>query len=105
MRITVLIDNNANEGLEAEWGLSLLIEHGLIEQIRDRFVRNSGLTQIGRNAWTLGHSTPNLADVGEAQKMLVKRDGSLAPDDFSHEQSLILAEGTDIAIISSCSHA
>ena len=27
MKITVLIDNNANEGLKAEWGLSLLIEH------------------------------------------------------------------------------
>ena len=27
MKITVLIDNNANEGLKAEWGLSLLIKH------------------------------------------------------------------------------
>ena len=187
MKITVLIDNNANEGLKAEWGLSLLIEHegavyladtgatdafaenaaalgidlstvdacvlshahfdhagglrsffarnrrapvfvakateencwsatkgeleyigieqGLLEQHRDRFVRNEGVTPIGPGAWTLGHSTPGLLGVGEAQKMLVKHGEKLSADDFAHEHSLVLAEGTDIVVVSGCSHA
>lgn len=187
MKITVLIDNNANEGLEAEWGLSLLIEHedavyladtgatgafarnadslgidlssvdacvlshahfdhagglraffaqnrrapvfiaksadercwsaakgeleyigierGLLEQHRDRFVRNEGATPIGPRAWTLGHSTPGLRSIGESQKMLVKVDGEMTADDFAHEHSLVLAEGSDIVIVSGCSHA
>ena len=37
--------------------------------------------------------------------MLVKHGEKLSADDFAHEHSLVLAEGTDIVVVSGCSHA
>lgn len=64
MKITVLIENTAPENLKAEWGLSLLIEHGGKKYLLDAgaspaFIENSkalGLSLADVDAAVLSHA-------------------------------------------------
>lgn len=185
MNATVLIDNNAPDGLLSEWGLSIYIEHegrkllldtgasgafaqnadrlgidlaeinigvlshahydhadglekffekngkanfylregtredcyktentsyigikkGTLGTFSDRIIYVSGLYELCPDAWLLGHDTPGLAAAGERAGMLRNIEEKLVPDDFSHEQSLIVKDRRGLTIFSSCSHA
>ena len=187
MRITVLSDNRPARGLEAEWGLSLLLQYRedtilLDAGASDLFARNAdalGLdlgavafgvlshahwdhadgmdTFFARNAsapfylragcgevcfdhspglWRyegpkrgllarfasriryvegafsplpgvtlLPHTTPGLARRGVAAGIFRLEGGQWIPDDFSHEQTLVLETPRGLVLLSSCCHA
>lgn len=187
MRVHILVDNIAGEGLACEWGLSLYIEHaghvilldtgasplfaknaaavgcdlaaveygvlshahydhadgmdaffaandrakfylrqgtaencfdmqgfkrryigirrGTLEKHKDRLVFADGLYELYPGAWLLPHTTPGLGAIGKRAHMYTV-NGFLRrrPDDFSHEQSLVLETGAGLVVLSSCSH-
>ena len=186
MRIHVLMDNNAPEGLVCEWGFAVLIEHagkrilldagaspafaqnarelgvpiddvdcavlshahfdhadgmpaffeanrnarlfvregaaencydlkegenhyigiarGMLSQYASRIEYVRGVYELFPGAWLVPHSTPGLQSEGARQNMLIMRDGTLEPDDFSHEQSLVLETPEGLVVFNSCSH-
>lgn len=55
--------------------------------------------------WLLPHSTPGLEKIAARSDLYVRRGLRLRPDDFSHEQSLILDTEQGLVIFNSCSHA
>lgn len=69
-----------------------------------RIVRVSGKYALLPGAWLLGHSTPGLAAVGTREHMWRRTPGGWRPDDFAHEQSLVLETDKGLVIVNSCSH-
>ena len=54
--------------------------------------------------WLIPHKTPGLEAVGRREKMYRKRPDGWYPDDFAHEQSLVLDTAEGLVIFNSCSH-
>ncbi|MBR2717085.1 MAG: MBL fold metallo-hydrolase [Oscillospiraceae bacterium] len=82
------------------------IRRGTLERFRDRIQFVSGLYAPYPGAWLLPHTTPGLAALGERAGMYVQEGTPLRrrPDDFSHEQTLVLETSRGLAVFSSCSH-
>lgn len=57
-----------------------------------------------KNAYLIAHSTPDLIAIGSNNKLYKKVSDELQPDDFSHEQSLVLRTSKGLVIFNSCSH-
>ena len=72
--------------------------------------RNS--PEIAPDVWALPHTTPNLAEKGAKAGMFTTEEratenpdpATLRPDDFSHEQSIVVKLDEGLAVFSSCSH-
>ncbi len=81
------------------------IRRGTLERYKDRIVFADGLFELYPGAWLLPHSTPGLGEIGKRAHMYTM-DGPLRrrPDDFSHEQSLVLEAEGGLILLSSCSH-
>ena len=83
------------------------IRRGTLLSYRDRIEYVSGAYTLYPGAYLLPHTTPNLAAVGERAGMFVDADDRRRrrPDDFAHEQTLVLETERGLAVFSSCSHA
>ncbi|MDO4502093.1 MAG: MBL fold metallo-hydrolase [Coriobacteriia bacterium] len=90
-----------------EKGLEYIgVPKGVLGEHADRVARAGEKVQVAPGFWLLGHSTPGLEEVGRASHMLVGEPGCLRPDDFAHEQSLVVElESGGIAVLNSCCHA
>ncbi len=79
---------------------------GMLEKYSDRIKYvNKEVTPVG--CWgrvLIPHSTEGLAVIGEKARLFKKVDGELIPDDFSHEQTLIIHTKKGVVIFNSCSH-
>ena len=80
------------------------IRPGTLRRFRDRIEFVSGTRELCPGAWLLPHSTPGLDRIGERAGMYVVSGSSRRPDDFAHEQTLVLATESGLAVLSSCSH-
>ena len=60
--------------------------------------------EILTGAYLVPHSTPELERVGRRERMYRLENGRWRPDDFSHEQSLVLDTAKGLVIFNSCSH-
>ena len=60
--------------------------------------------EILTGAYLVPHSTPELERVGRRERMYRLESGRWRPDDFSHEQSLVLDTAKGLVIFNSCSH-
>lgn len=82
------------------------VPRGVLSAYASRIVRVGERVQVAPGFWLLGHSTPGLEEVGRASHMLAGPVDDLRPDDFSHEQSLVVElESGGIAVFNSCCHA
>ena len=82
------------------------IRRGTLERFRDRIKYVEGRYELYPGAWLLPHTTAGLAAVGERAGMYVDADTPRRrPDDFAHEQTLVLEGSDGLAVFSSCSHA
>lgn len=69
--------------------------------------RNSGkYKNIAPGTWLIWHDTPGLERIGQRTGMYRKTEDlkGFVPDDFSHEQSLVLESARGLLIFNSCSH-
>lgn len=70
----------------------------------DRIVRADGDLELYDGAWLVPHKTPGLAAIGEREKMYLRTEDGWRPDDFAHEQSLVVDTDKGLVIINCCSH-
>lgn len=80
------------------------IKRGTLERFSERIEYVSGVRELFPGAYLCPHFTPNLADIGKKAGMYVRYGRKLKPDDFSHEQSLVLDTFAGLVIFNSCSH-
>ncbi|MCD8084005.1 MAG: MBL fold metallo-hydrolase [Clostridiales bacterium] len=72
---------------------------------RDRFILVNGIREILPGIILVPHSTKKLDQIGEKSGLYKKRGGQIVPDDFIHEQSLVIDAPKGLVIFNSCSHA
>ena len=70
----------------------------------DRIEVVSGDYKIVDGVWLIPHKTKGLDSIGKRERMYRKLPGGMRPDDFSHEQSLVLDTDKGLVILNSCSH-
>lgn len=80
------------------------IARGTLAQYTQRIVRVEGDVEFIPGCWLVGHATPGLDEIGKAAQMYVEVEGELVPDDFSHEQSLVVETPSGLVVFNSCSH-
>ncbi|MCD7753251.1 MAG: MBL fold metallo-hydrolase [Clostridiales bacterium] len=72
---------------------------------RDRFLPVDGVCEILPRVFLVPHSTAGLDLIGEKSGLYKNQDGQIVPDDFAHEQSLVIDAADGLVIFNSCSHA
>lgn len=60
--------------------------------------------KLTERAYLISHSTEGLGTIGKREMMYRKEKNGWTPDDFSHEQSLVLDTEDGLIIFNSCSH-
>lgn len=80
------------------------IRRGYLERFAERITFVSGDTELAPGVWLIPHKTPNLEVLGKKSGLYVKTDGTLCPDCFDHEQSLVFDTPKGLVILNSCSH-
>ena len=81
------------------------IREDLFAGYADRLIRVDGDKEIAEGVWIISHKKPGRAEIGKREQMVVKIGDTVAPDDFSHEQSLVFETPAGLVIFNSCSHA
>ena len=69
-----------------------------------RFVPVTADTALAPGVHLVGHATPGLGERGRAAHLWRQSANGLAPDDFSHEQSLVFETQAGLVILNSCCH-
>lgn len=81
------------------------IHRELLELSGDRFVPVEGVYALTGGAWLVPGTVRDPAFAGRAGDLACKRgEDDFVPDDFRHEQSLVLEGERGLAVFSSCSH-
>ena len=80
------------------------IKKGTLEAYQERIRFVSGDYELMPGVFLIPQKTEGLARVGRKNGMYVKKGGFMRPDDFSHEQSLVLDTDRGLVIFNSCSH-
>ena len=76
----------------------------ILSDYENRFVFEKGDAEIFNGVWLVGHKTPNLSSIGKRENMYRKEENGWVPDDFSHEQSLVVETEKGLVVFNSCSH-
>ncbi len=80
---------------------------GMLEKYKSRieYVGGEFVPVVCWSTFAIPHTSNGLDEIGKRAELYREVNGELMPDDFSHEQTLILGTQKGIVIISSCSHA
>lgn len=77
---------------------------GILEKYSGRFQRVGSKERLDEGIWLVPHTTPGLKKIGAKERMYRKTADGWLPDDFSHEQSLVLETEKGLVIFNCCSH-
>ncbi len=76
-----------------------------VASYRERFILVDGIREILPGIVLVPHDTRGLDQIGEKTGLYKRQDGQILPDDFAHEQSLVIDTDRGLVIFNSCSHA
>lgn len=77
---------------------------GVLKAFENRITYVSNDFQLCEGVSLIPHKTPDLQKIGKKSGMYVKKGNKKVPDDFSHEQSLVVETEQGLVIFNSCSH-
>lgn len=80
------------------------LPRNILTDNQDRMVYASGDYELCKGVYLIPHKTQRLEQLGKREKMYQKRPDGWYPDNFSHEQSLVLETDNGLVIFNSCSH-
>ena len=81
------------------------IPRRILSDYQDRIVMVSGDYSIMDGVYLIPHKTEGLSFIGKKGGMYRRTPQGLIPDDFSHEQSLVIDTAKGLVILNSCSHS
>ena len=88
-----------------EGGMTYIgIRRGTLERWSSRIRAVSGVYEIAPGILLVPHLLSDCSDAARRGGLYVERNGEFVPDDFSHEQSLVIDTPRGAVIFSSCSH-
>lgn len=76
----------------------------MMKDYSDRIEKVSGDYMVTEGVYLVPHKTAGLSEIGKNEMMFRRLNGRWVPDDYSHEQSLVLETDKGLVIINSCSH-
>lgn len=76
----------------------------ILADYSDRIVLVSGDYKLCDGVYLIPHKTAGLESIGRREKMYLRTADGWIPDNFSHEQSVVLDTDKGLVIINSCSH-
>ena len=77
---------------------------GVMAEYPDRIACVSGNYGVCEGVSLIPHTASGLDAVGKRENMYRRKNGRWYPDDFSHEQSLVLETSQGLVVFNSCSH-
>ena len=81
------------------------IKFGWLEKYKDRIIyADKGVCEIAKGVYLVPHTTLGLEKIGEKVSQYVKVGDDFIPDNYSHEQSLVLKTDEGLVVYNSCSH-
>ena len=80
------------------------IPRKMITRYSDRIHKVSRHDKITGGVWLIPHKTEGLENIGRRELMFRRQSGRWIPDDFAHEQSLVIDTDKGLVILNSCSH-
>lgn len=80
------------------------IPRKMLAKYHDRIEMVSGDYRLMEGVWLIPHKTEGLDALGKREHMYRKTPHGWIPDDFSHEQSLVIDTEKGLVILNSCSH-
>ena len=80
------------------------IRRGTLKAWAPRIMPVSGVYEIAPGIVLVPHRKEDYSAIARRGELYVERDGEYLPDDFSHEQSLVIDTPRGRVIFSSCSH-
>ena len=80
------------------------IRPGILETYQDRIAYVSGNAQILPGIWLIRHKKKDYQKIALENRLFIRGKNGKEPDDFSHEQSLVLRTEKGLVILDSCSH-
>lgn len=80
------------------------IKRGVLDQYKDRICFAEGDLELMPGVYLIPHKTAGLEQIGAKAHMYLQQAGQWQPDDYAHEQSLVLRTDKGLVIFNSCSH-
>lgn len=80
------------------------IKKGILTKFGKRIEKVDSDVEITKGVYLISHKTENLSEKGKKAGMYRKENGKWVPDDFSHEQSLVVKTQKGLVIFNSCCH-
>lgn len=80
------------------------IPKNILTDYADRIEFATGDYMLCDGVYLIPHKTPGLENIGKREMMYQKTTNGFIPDNFSHEQSLVLDTDKGLVIINCCSH-
>ena len=80
------------------------IRNGILKDHEARIQYVNGTFQIAEGIWLLPHRKADYSAIALRNELFSMRDGKLCPDDFAHEQSLVIETKQGLIVFNSCSH-
>lgn len=81
------------------------VHRALWREYQNRFVETTGLYSLAEGVWLAGETVHDPVFAGQAADLLFKRgEDDFIPDDYRHEQSLVLEGERGLVVLNSCSH-
>ena len=102
-RAKFFVSSNCKENCYGKrWIFSKYI--GIKKEYKDRIVYVKGDKVISDGVRILSHKTKGLEERGKKDGLCIKENKKLRPDNFSHEQSLVVDTDSGLVIFNSCCH-
>ena len=80
------------------------IRKGTLEYFAGRIRFVSGAYTVADGIWLLPHHAVDYSQIAQRNELFVMENNRRRPDDFSHEQSLVVETQKGLVIFNSCSH-
>ncbi|MGN0801431.1 MAG: MBL fold metallo-hydrolase [Candidatus Faecivicinus sp.] len=106
-RAPVYVRREAEENCYSKHGLIRVyigVQRGMLSRLNGRIVRVDGDGSIGEGITLVPHKQPDMIKRGRRAKMYIREGRRFSPDEFKHEQSLVMEVREGLVIFNSCSH-
>ncbi len=92
-------------GIKEDGSLKYIgIGRGILERNKDRIRFVRGVWKIAEGIWLVGHRKMDYSKIALRNNLYLIKDGCRCPDDFAHEQSLVIETEKGLVVFNSCSH-
>ncbi len=81
------------------------IKRGILQKYEDRIRFVKGVCEISEGIWLVPHRKADYSAIAKRNDLYSVRCGNRLPDDFAHEQSLVIETEQGLVVFNSCSHA